>query len=180
MTTGLTEPIIGVVARDLPPPRRSRLALVGCIVALAFMATGLAYLWLNCGDQIRSAGSGTPPSVTTAPVMAAGEDTLGRGDFDKFKLQNDDSLRATAEALDAQKAALKTLSDQVAALSAKLDTLRGAATSAKAQTSVAPAATPAVPLRRPAIIAQRKKPAAPKPVGPISVGGAPLPASPDQ
>ena len=97
MTTELTEPI-EVVPRDLPPPRRGRLAFIVRIVAIAFMVIGLAYLWLNSGDQIRSAGLGTPPSVTTAPAVAASEDTLSRGDFDKFRQQNADFLRRTAEA----------------------------------------------------------------------------------
>ena len=174
MTTELTEPI-EVVPRDLPPPRRRRLAFTAGTVAMAFMATGLAYLWLNNGDQIRSAGLGASPSVANAPVMAASEDTLSRGDFDKFRRQNADSQRTTAEALDTQKADLKMLSNQVTALSAKLDALQGTTASLRAPSPVAPIAMAASPPHQ-TVVAQHKKPSTPKSAGPISVGGAPLPA----
>jgi hypothetical protein len=174
VTTELTEPI-EVVPRDLPPPRRGRLAFIVGIVAIAFMVIGLAYLWLNNGDQIRSAGLGTPPSMTIAPVVAASEDTLSRGDFDKFRQQNADFLRTTTEALDAQKAGLKVLSDQVTALSAKFDALQGTTASLRAPGPVAPIAMAASPPHQ-TVVAQHKKPSTPKSAGPISVGGAPLPA----
>jgi hypothetical protein len=145
-----------------PLRRRSSPALAIFVVVLAFIACASAYLWLNYGDQVRSAILDTPPvGATSAPVMVGAEDTVSRADFEAFKQQTTDSLRSTIEGLDAQKTELKRLFDQVAALPAKMDMLPNPTSSMPAQASVVSVPTPVVQPRS-AVIAQRKKPSAPK------------------
>jgi hypothetical protein len=166
---------IQVDPRDLPPlRRRGSSGLAISLVGFAFIVAGLAYLWLSYGDRIRSAVLDTPPPITAAPMKTAGEDTLDRQDLETVEQQTAVSLRSTIEALEAQKADLKTLSDRVAALSAKLDALQSATASIPVQTPAA-AATPLASPRQPIGAQRRKKSSAPKPTGAISVGGAPLP-----
>jgi hypothetical protein len=155
--------------------RRRRSPIVPiAVVVFAVIASGAAYLWLSYGDQVRSGVFAAPPA---GPVIASGEESVSRADFETFKRQAAESLQSTIEGLDAQKADLNRLADQVAALSAKFDALQGAMSSIPAHAPIAPTATPVVP-PRPAAVAQRRKPPAPKPTGPISVGGAPLPPPP--
>jgi hypothetical protein len=160
---------------DQPPetPRRRRgsFGLAIGLIVFAVVASASACLWLNYGDRIRSAVFAPP----AAPAIADGEESVDRADFETFKRQAADSLQSAIEDLDDQKADMKRLTDQVAALAAKVDALQGVTSSMPAQTSVVPAAISVVP-PRPAALAARKKPSAPKPEGRISVGGAPLPA----
>jgi transposase-like protein/uncharacterized coiled-coil protein SlyX len=88
-----------------------------------------------------------------------GEETVTLKDFQAFQRQTADSLQSAAQDIATQKADLERLSDQVSALAAKIDALQSAAAPKPLQTAVP--ARPAVPLR-PAVIAQRKKPPAPK------------------
>jgi hypothetical protein len=90
--------------------RRSRLFPIAVIV-FAACATACAYLWVNHGAQIRTAVFAS--SQTTDPTTASGEPFVRRADFDTFERQTTDSLRSSTENLEAQKADLKTLSDQV-------------------------------------------------------------------
>jgi hypothetical protein len=133
-----------------------------------------AYLWVNFGDQARTAVFGIP-TATSSTVATSAEQPVSRADFEAFERPILDTLHSLTARLDAQQADLKRLADQVAGLSAKLETAQAATSSIPAQTPVAPIAAPVPP--RPPTVAQRKKPAAPTtPGGPISTGGAPLPA----
>jgi hypothetical protein len=155
--------------------RRRRSPVVPiAVVMFAVIASGAAYLWLSYDDQVRSEVLAAPPG---GPVIASGEESVSRADFDTFKRQAAESLQSTIEGPDAQKADLKRLSDQVAALSANVDALQSATSSMPAQAPIVPAATSIVP-SRPAVMAQHKRPSVPKPSGPISIGGAPLPPAP--
>jgi uncharacterized coiled-coil protein SlyX len=156
-------------------PRRSRASGVVTFFALVIVAGGLAFLWFNYGDVVRSA---LFPATSGAPTVAGGEEPIAQKDIESLKRQTAESLQSMANDLDAQKEALKRLSDQVSALTARLDALPSQAAPAPAQTSAIPA-PPVVPAR-PAVAAAPRKPPAPKPSGRISVGGAPLPPGPDQ
>jgi hypothetical protein len=152
--------------------RRSRLFPIAVIV-FAVCATACAYLWVNHSAQIRTAVFFAKPQ-TSDPTAASGEPSVSRTDFDSFERQTADSLRSTAENLEAQEADLKTLSDQVADLAAKIDALRNAVATAPVLSPTAQAVVPP----RPATTVQRKQPQAPKPASRASVGGAPLPIAP--
>ena len=165
--------------RPVPPQRRrGSSGIVIAVILFAFVASGAAYLWLNYGDQIRSVVFAESP--VGVPVVARGEDVVSRADFEAFKQQTTDSLLSAIARLDAQKDDLTRLSDQLAGLVSRMD-----AQSAPAPAPpVSPTQAGAIPSssvvpRRPVAVAQRKQPPAPKPSGPISVGGAPLPGAAD-
>jgi hypothetical protein len=152
--------------------RRSRIVPI-VLILCAVGGSACAYLWVNFGDQVRTAVFGIPPA-TGSTVAASAEQPVSRMDFEAFERPILDTLHSITARLDAQQADLKRLADQVAGLSAKLETVQAATSALPAQTAVAPVAAP-VPLRPPTV-AQRRKPEAPTtPSGPISTGGAPLP-----
>jgi hypothetical protein len=154
--------------------RRSRIVPIALILC-AVGGSACAYLWVNFGDQVRTAVFGIPPSAGST-VAATAEQPVSRADFEAFERPTLDTLHSITARLDAQQADLKRLADQVAGLSAKVESVQAATSSisAQTQTPVAPIAAP-VPLRPPTV-AQRRKPEAPTtPSGPISTGGAPLP-----
>ena len=168
----MTEALDLQVREALQRRQRSRIVPIALIV-FAVGASACAYLWVNYGDQARTAVFAIP-SATGSRVAASGEAPISRADFDAFERQTADTLQSITVHLDAQQADMKGLANQVAALSAKIEITRGATSSIPAQTPVAPVAKPAPP--RPPTIAKRRKPAAPpKSTGPISTGGAPLP-----
>jgi hypothetical protein len=151
--------------------QRSRIVPVALILC-AVGGSACAYLWVNYGDQVRTAVFGIPPA-TGSTVAASAEQPVRRADFEAFERPILDTLHSITARMDAQQADLKRLADQVAGLSAKVETAPGTMTSMPAQTPVAPVAAPIPP--RPPSVAQRRKPAAPTvPSGPISTGGAPV------
>ena len=163
--------------------RQGRSPLVPIVfIWFAIGGTACAYLWLNYGDRLRTALFATHPAIDP-PARVGGDPPVTRADFDVFQRQTADSLRAATESLEAQKSDLKKLSDQLADLVAKVDALQNApataSTPAPPRIQNSAPAQPAVPAPR-AATARRRKPPAPKPTGPISVGGAPLPPSPNR
>jgi hypothetical protein len=142
-------------------PRSRALFWIVVIVILAATGIGSALLW-------RAYGNGIPgfPSLTSAADSATPADKpVGLTDFQAFQQQIVGTMQSTDQVLAAQDAEIKRLSDQVSALSAKLDSLEHPLAQA-----VDPATAP-----KPAGAAPKKKPVAPRPAGAISTGGAPLP-----
>ncbi len=147
-----------------PSRRRGRAPRVLLIVAaLAVIAVASGYGWLNYGRLVLPASSAPGPVV--AAVAGNIEEAVALKDFQSFQQQTAQSLQSMDQGIAAQKADLARLSDQLSALTARLDAL---------QTAAAPAPPP-VAAARPAVSAPRKRPSVAKPAGPISVGGAPLP-----
>jgi uncharacterized protein (DUF849 family) len=152
--------------------RRSRIVPIALIMC-AVGGSACAYLWVNFGDQVRTAVFGIPPS-TDSTVAERTEQAVSRADFEAFERPTLDTLHSITARLDAQQADLGRLAGQVAGLSARVETMQTTTSSLPAQTPVAPVVAPAPP--RPPTVAQRRKPAAPTTSsGPISTGGAPLP-----
>jgi hypothetical protein len=172
----MTDELDRQVRTALRRRRRSRMFPIALIV-FAICAGTSAYLWINHGNQVRTANFATPQA--TGPAAAIGEQSVSRADFDIFQRQTADALHSASENLEAQKADLKKLSDQITDLVAKVDALRNAEATAPISPPVknSISAQPVVP-PRPAALAQGKKPQAPRPTGSISVGGAPLPIAP--
>jgi uncharacterized coiled-coil protein SlyX len=141
------------------------LVIVG---GLALIAAAAGYLWLNYDRFIEAASA----RAEAAPEAANVEEMVTLKEFQSFQQLTAESLRSTNQDIAAQQADLRKLSDQVSALTARIDVLQSAAEPAPAQPATL--AEPVIP-PRPAAIAPRKKPRIPKPAGPISVGGAPLP-----
>ena len=148
-------------------------AFVLSVLLLAAIAAAGGFFWFFYNDLIRSASFAKQPAA--ASVVASGEETVSLKDFQSFQQQIADSLRSVAQDIAARKAELKSLSDQVSALSTKIDAMQSAVQptgSTSAPVDVRPASQqPAAPVRTRA----EKKLVAPKTSGPVSVGGAPLP-----
>jgi uncharacterized coiled-coil protein SlyX len=149
---------------DEPAPGRRRWVSIAGAAGLALFGSVSALLWHEWGGGLPALPSFTS---STAPTEIP-DKTVGLRDFQAFQQQVAATLQSTAALVAAQQAEIKRLSDQVAALAAKIDTLQRAPASAQAAAPVPPPA-PAPPP------AARKKPAAAKPPPGISTGGAPLP-----
>jgi hypothetical protein len=159
--------------------RKSRVPRVLLIVAmLAMVAAALAYVGLNSENLIRTAFSRTPSAVGEADA----EDKVTLQDLRSVQQKLTDAMQSSAQETAAQRDDLKRLSDQVAALAARVEAWQSAASPAPVQ-AAAPVQTAATALaavsKPPPAIAPLKKRAAAKPTGhPVSVGGAPLPNAP--
>jgi hypothetical protein len=171
---------IGPEQSSTPKPGgRNSFGLVAGVVLFAFLASGIAYLWLNYGSQVRAAVLSTSSEET--PVVAQGEGALARSDFEAYRQQSIEMLRSTIAGLDAQKEKFKQISDRLSALESKVDTMQPAPQTTAAAPISQPAQTAAVvpsSVLTPRALApkQPRRPVAPKPPGRVSVGGAPLPA----
>jgi uncharacterized coiled-coil protein SlyX len=152
-----------------PPPmlgaRRSRKGGALAIIGLLVIATAAAaYAWLNYDGIAGTVFSAAQPAQAR-PV--SDKETVALEDFQAFQRQTTETLKSLNDNLISQKADAQRLSEQVAALAAKLDAMQSAA-----PTTPPPQAVSV----RPAAPAVRKKPPAPR-AGPISTGGAPLPSN---
>jgi uncharacterized coiled-coil protein SlyX len=149
-----------------PAPARRRWVPVAVVAGLALLGSASAWAWYVWGDGLPAlpsfTSSGPAPGAAPAEVP---DKTVGLKDFQAFQQQIGATMQSTAQLVAAQQAEIKRLSDQVAALSAKIDTLQPPAASAQAAPVPPPSPSPAA----------RKRPAAPKQPPGISVGGAPLP-----
>jgi len=137
-----------------PEGQRWVSTFVGALV-LAMTGVGSALAWHAYG------GSPYPGFALVSPAASESR-PVGLDEFHAFQQQSAAQMQSTAQALAAQQAEIKRLSDQVAAVSAKIDAIQSSIASARA---AIPAAKPTPP----------KKPSQPKPAARISTGGAPLP-----
>jgi uncharacterized coiled-coil protein SlyX len=150
-----------------PVPERRRWVWIAVVVGLAIFGAGSAFLWNAWGNGLPALPSFASLTAPGAAPADTADKTVGLKDFQAFQQQIAGTMQSTAQLLAAQQAEIKRLSDQVAALTAKIDALQPPAASAQAAIAAPPP---------PPSSAARKKPAAPKPAAAISVGGAPLPA----
>jgi uncharacterized coiled-coil protein SlyX len=164
-------------------PKRGLLSWILIVVLLAGTGSGSAIIWRTFG------GGPILPSLTaTATPGASAEKPPGRGDLDVLRQEITGSVQSTQQLLAAQQAEIKRLSEQVSALSGKLELMQRPVTSAQAaipapvpKAVVPPAPTKKQDIAKPVAAkpAEAKpaeaKPAEAKPTnGPISTGGAPL------
>jgi uncharacterized coiled-coil protein SlyX len=172
----VTDDLDRQVRQALRRRKRSPAVVVISVVLLIAIAAAGGFLWFDYSDLIRSASFAGQPAG--APVVASGVETVRLKDFQSFQQQTAESLRSAAQDIAAQKADLKSLSDQVSALSAKIDAMQSAPQPTVSLSAPAELRTgsqqPAAPARASAIAERRKLPV-PQTSGPISVGGAPLP-----
>ena len=144
-----------------PAPQRRRWVPIAVVAGLALFGAASALLWHAWGN-----GLSALPSFTSATAPAPAEvpdKTVGLKEFQGFQQQIAATVQSTAQLVAAQQAEIKRLSDQVSALTAKIDALQPPAASTQA---AAPAPPPP---------AARKRPGAAKLPPGISTGGAPLP-----
>ncbi len=167
-----------------PPGNSSFFKVLGAVVTVAIVAGVASYLWFNYArltGMSSSANAGVPPAEQL-------DETVSLKDFQAFRQQTVESLQSATQDITAQQAELKQLSDQIAALTTKIDALQGGSTPAPNRL-IAPSRPAAVATSKPVAALQAKpatapgagkKPSTPKPAGPISLGGAPLPPAPVQ
>lgn len=148
-----------------PSARRPWLWAAG-VAGLALFGIASAFAWRAYGGVPLALPSFAWVTGQPAAPAVVADKPVGLKDLQALQQQIAGSLQSNAQLLAAQQAELKRLSDQMSALTAKVEALEHPAASAQASL---PASAPPAPAPAP-----RKKPAAPKPPG-ISVGGAPLP-----
>jgi uncharacterized coiled-coil protein SlyX len=166
--------------------RRRRAPLILTLVAVLMVAAvGVAAyfwfntVWINADKPFEAASHETAGSGETSPA-----DKPVLTDLLATQEKTSADLEALNQSVVAQQAQLKAISDQLSALSSRVDALQSAAaapppTPAPPPT-LAPPPTEAPPPAPPNARAQAvPKPArrpshAPRPAGPVSVGGAPL------
>jgi uncharacterized coiled-coil protein SlyX len=152
--------------REAPEPRRWAVAAI--VAGLVIVGVASAVLWRVYGDGLPALPSFASVTAPAAPPAEVPDKTVGLRDFQAFQQQIAGTMQSTAQLLAAQQAEIRRLSDQMSALTAKIDALQRPA--ASAQAALPPPAAPPV----------KKKPAAPKPPPAISTGGAPLPVTPSR
>jgi uncharacterized coiled-coil protein SlyX len=160
-------------------PRRGLFSWILIVALLMGTGSGSALIWRTFGG-----GSLVPSWAAGTVSVAAAEKPTGQVDLSVLRQEITGSVQSTQQLLAAQQAEIKRLSEQVSALSNKLELMQRPVASAQAAIPVpAPKAVAPAP-------AAKKKPEAPKPVaakpadakpaeakptgGPISTGGAPL------
>jgi uncharacterized coiled-coil protein SlyX len=152
--------------RQRQAPQRPRWVWAASVAGLAILGMVSAFLWRAWDDGLPSLPSFASVAAPSAAPAEAPDKPVGSKEFRAFQQQIAGSLQSTAQLVAAQQAEIKRLSDQVSALTGKIDALAHPAASAQAAVPPPPAAPAA---------AARKKSAAPKQPAGISVGGAPLP-----
>jgi uncharacterized coiled-coil protein SlyX len=158
-------------------PRRGLLSWILIVALLIGTGSGSALIWRSFGG-----GPILTSLTSTTTAIATSERPPGRGDLDVLRQEVTGSVQSTQQLLAAQQAEIKRLTEQVSALSGKLELLQRPVTSAQAAIPVpAPKAVVPAPKKKPEIakpVAAKPadvKPAEAKPTnGPISTGGAPL------
>jgi len=138
-----------------PEGERRIASIVVSAFVLAVIGSASAFAWRAYGGTpypFFSQGSGFASSVPK---------TVGFDEFQTFQQQIAGQIQSNAQALAAQQAELKRLSEQMAVVSGKMDAIQSSIASARA-------ALPAAPPKP-------TKAAAAKPKAHISTGGTPLP-----
>jgi uncharacterized coiled-coil protein SlyX len=152
----------------LPGPRR-RWPWLLLFVLLALAGAGGVYAWPDIATLLPVLGHEASGAGTTAGDRQALPDLLAA------QQKSEEDLAALGQTVANQQEQLKTIVDQMAALTSKVDALQRAAPAPAAvppPVAAAPVAQAAPKPRKP------PPPRAPKPSGSISVGGAPLNAAP--
>ena len=137
-----------------PEVKRRIASVVVSVFVLAIIGSASAFAWRAYG--------GTPyPFFTLGSSSATAPKTVGLDEFQAFQQQIAGQTQSNAQALTVQQAELKRLSDQMAAVSGRIDAIQSSIASARA---ALPAPSP-----------KPTKAVAAKPKARISTGGAPLP-----
>ncbi|QPF87812.1 hypothetical protein IC762_16610 [Bradyrhizobium genosp. L] len=155
------------------PARRRRWPWFLLIVILALLGAGGVYAWPQIAPLVPALGN----TVSGDKAVAGDKEALPDLLASQQKLEDD--LGALSRSVADQQEQLKTIVDQLAALTSKVDAMQGPAPAAAPPPAAAAAEPPRAPVAQAAPRPPRRPPIrAPKPSGPISTGGAPLNAAP--
>ena len=151
--------------------RRRAPWIAALLVGLAMAGAGGAFLWMNMDKlvQLTSRDASDSADATSA-------DKAMLTDLLATQQKTTEDLDTLKAAVEDQQGQLKSIADQLAALTSKVDALQAPAAAPP------PPPVPAPPGARAQLApkaAAKKPPRPPKSNGPISVGGAPLTAAPD-
>ena len=148
--------------QPVPLQGRRRAPLVLAVIAgLVLAGAGAVLIWMNFDGVTRLLGRETSESAEPS----SGDKAM-LTDMLATQQKTTEDLETLKGAVADQEEQLKTLVDQLAALTSRIEELRNAA------------APPPAAVEQPDVRAQIAPKAAKKPTGPISVGGAPLTAAP--
>lgn len=152
--------------QPMPLKRRRRWPLVlALVVGLVLAGAGASLVWMNAdgvaGLLGRQASDSAEPSSGDKAMLT---------DLLATQQKTGEDLEGLKGEVAEQQEQLKTIVDQLAALTSRLEEMRNATAAPPP-----PAATPEPDVRAQVVPKPAKKPAK-KPTGPISVGGAPLTA----
>jgi uncharacterized coiled-coil protein SlyX len=171
MTDGFDEKWDGE-NRPVALQRRRRVPWIAALlVGLAMAGAGGAFLWMNMDKLVQLTSRDASDSAD-----AASADKAMLTDLLATQQKTTEDLDTLKAAVEDQQGQLKSIADQLAALTSKVDALQAPAAAPP------PPPVPAPPGARAQLApkaAAKKPPRAPKSTGPISVGGAPLTAAPD-
>ncbi len=176
MTDGIDEKWDGE-ERPVALQRRRRAPWIAALlVGLLMAGAGGVFLWLNMDKLVqlasRDASDSADPSTGDKAMLT---------DLLATQQKTSEDLDTLKAAVEDQQGQLKSIMDQLAALTSKVDALQAPPVAAAAPPPPPPP-VPAPPGARAQLApkaAAKKPPRAPKSTGPISVGGAPLTAAPD-
>jgi uncharacterized coiled-coil protein SlyX len=155
--------------QPVPLQGRRRAPLVLAVIAgLVLAGAGAVLIWMNFDGVSRLLGRETSESAEPA----SGDKAM-LTDMLATQQKTGEDLETLGRAVAEQQEQLKTIVDQLASLTSRLEELRNAAVPPSP-----PADAAAQPDVRAQIVPKQAKKPAKKPVGPISVGGAPLTAAP--
>jgi uncharacterized coiled-coil protein SlyX len=154
------------------PAGRRRWPWLLLFIILAMAGAGGVYAWPEIATLVPALGHEAPGGAVAAGDKETVPDLLAA------QQKSEEDLAALGRAVADQQEQLKTIVDQLAALTSKMETLQGA-TSAPVPPPVAAVPAPA-PIAQVAPKPRKPPPRAPKPSGPISIGGAPLNAAPGE
>ncbi|MFB9263022.1 hypothetical protein ACFFWD_07520 [Bradyrhizobium erythrophlei] len=163
-------------ASELPPTlppilhrssRRVLWVLVFMVLLLSMSAAG-AYFWTNVGEF-----AGTSAAREVPPMLSlSGEDRAALSEILSGQQKASDEIAELNRSIDAQRADLRRISDQITALTLRIDSLQNPTPSASS--SPVSSSPPAQAVSNPAKKLMRPS----RPQGPVSVGGAPLISAP--
>ena len=155
--------------QPMPPQKASSraLAIIVPLVALAAVSAASAYASLKFHDFAeqslnQTASASIPDPAVSTPLK----------DIQLSQEKSAAALDSLTQSFAAQRADLKQISDQLTSLAARVDAL---------QNATAPLTTSSIPMptaRARVGMARRKPSQLPDPVGPVSIGGAPLSPAP--
>jgi uncharacterized coiled-coil protein SlyX len=171
MTDGFDEKWDGE-DRPVALQRRRRAPWIAALlVGLAMAGAGGAFLWMNMDKLVQLASRDASDGAD-----ATSADKAMLTDLLATQQKTTEDLDTLKAAVEDQQGQLKSIADQLAALTSKVDALQAPAAAPP------PPPVPAPPDARAQLApkaAAKKPPRAPKSTGPISVGGAPRTAAPD-
>ena len=173
-------------APPLLPARRRRWPLVLLVVIFALVISAASFAWLNSELFMRS------PGREGADIDAGSGDKAALSELLAVQQKTIDDIAAIDRAISDQQEQLKAMASQLEILNSKIDELKNATPqqpvtpAAPLMSATPPAPVPAPPAARATASSAPRTAAKPKrlphrsnPAGPVSVGGAPLSASPE-